>query len=302
MSARATNAAIEIVNLAMPPKIASRKARRLLLALGNERAPIGALREAYRFAEAIGAELHVIRVVTTTGQLVSPSLDGVARALRDAQRVIAAARHTRKVCDRVLSERLPIKQLSVRLGAFIDQVAVRAAEIGAMIIAVAPTHQRVGAAALRLARQTGCAVLVPRGRSSFLTLVAATDLLDSNTPVLRHAAQLATALDATSIAVHTVVDAVNVAPVVDLDDRRRALERATRELNGRFEAVVVRATDAVQGILDQARASKADLIIVGVQSEGHATSAPSTTAGVIKGARHSVLVAPLARYPGGVLT
>lgn len=271
MSASSLDAAIEIVDPATPRRVASRKAGRVLLALGSERAPIRALREAHRFAGALGAELHVIRVVPATGKLVSPSLNGLARALREAQRVIAAGRHTRKLCDRVLSERVPIKHLCVRLGVFVDQVALRAAELGAMIIAVAPSHQRVGTAVLRLARQTACAVLVPRGHSSFVTLVAATDLLDADTPVLRHAAQLAMTLDATSIAVHSVVDAVDVAPPADLEERRRTLERATRELEGRFESVVVRAPDAVQGILDQARSRNADLIVVGARPERHPT-------------------------------
>ena len=299
MNASALDAAIDP---AAPRRVASRKAGRVLLALGNERAPIRALREAQRFAEALGAELHVLRVVPAAGHPVSPPLNGVARALREAQRVIAAARHTRKLCDRVLSARVPLKQLSVRLGAFIDQVELRAAELGATIIAVAPSHQHVATAVLRLARQSGCAVLVPRGHSSFVTLVAATDLLDADTPVLRHAAQLATTLEATSVAVHSVVDTVGMAPPTDLEDRRRVLERATRKLEGRFESVVVVAPDAVQGIFDQARARNADLIVVGVRPERRLTSAPSTTAGVIKGARHSVLVVPFVRNPRGELT
>jgi nucleotide-binding universal stress UspA family protein len=259
--------------------------------LGTERAPIRALREAHRFARAIGAELHVIRVVPTTARLASPSLHCVARALREAQRVIAAARHTRKLCDRVLSEQLPIKQLCIRLGVFVDQVALRAAELGAATIAVAPSHQRLGPAATRLARETGCAILIPRGHSSFLTVVAATDLRDANTPVLRKAAHLANTLGATSIAVHSMVDTADGSPPLEV--RRASLERATRDIDSRFEPIIVRAPDAAQGILDQARANDADLIIVGVRSTNRRASASGTAAGVIKGARQSVLIAPL---------
>lgn len=295
LSTKTPEAAFASAAPASAGKIPRRPPVRVLLALGNERAPIQALREAQRFAGALSAQLHVIRIVPSTPRLVSPPLHGVARALRDAQRVIAAARHTRKVCDRVLSDRLPIEQLSVRLGAFVEQAALRATELGAMTIAVAPSHQRLSTAVTRLARQTGCAVLVPRGRSSFLTLVAATDLLDANTPVLRHAAQLAKAPYAMGIAVHSVVDTADPAASVDVEDRQRALERATRGIDGRFEAVVVRARDAAQGILDHARASDADLIVVGARPERRTISLASTTAGVIERARRSVLVAPLIR-------
>lgn len=297
MSASASDAALELVPPVTMPTSAPREARRVLLALGIERSPIRALRGAYRFAKAIGAELHVIRVVSATVQLPPPSLNCVARALRDAQRVIAAARHTRKLCDRVLGECLPIKQLSIRVGAFTGQVALRAAEIGATTIAVAPSHRPLNSSVLRLAEQTGCAILIPRGHSSFDTLMAATDLQDKNMPVIRQAAQLARTLGATSIAVHSLVHAPRASPTspADVESRRHALQRITQRIDASFDAVVVHAPDAAQGILDQARARDVDLIVVGVRSERHQSASPHTTARVIAGARRSVLLAPLRR-------
>jgi K+-sensing histidine kinase KdpD len=276
-----------------PRLVMQKKVERVLLALGTERVPIHTLRETHRFAAALGAELHVIRVVSSAARLASPSLDCVARALREAQRVILAARHTRKLCDRVLGERLPVEQLSVRLGEFVDQVALRAAELGASTIAVAPSRQRLGTAVIRLARRCNCAVLVPRGHSAFLTLVAATDLRDANTTVLRRAAQVAAALDTKGIAVHSFVEASGAASEADLESRRRTLARATRDIGERFEAVVVRTLDAARGILDEARAIDADLIVVGVRRGRPATSSAGTAARVINDARRSVLVAPL---------
>jgi nucleotide-binding universal stress UspA family protein len=269
------------------------KGERVLLALGTERVPIHTLRETHRFAAAMGAELHVIRVVSAAVRPASPSLDGVARALREAQRVIVAARHTRKLCDRVLGERLPLEQLSVRLGEFVDQVALRAAELDASTIAVAPSHQRLGTAVIRLTRRCNCAVLVPRGHSAFLTLVAATDLRDANGTVLRRAAEVAAALDTKSIAVHSLVEESGAASEGDLESRRRSLARATRNIDEHFEAVVVRALDAARGILDEARAIDADLIVVGVRRGRPGTSSAGTAARVINEARRSVLVAPL---------
>jgi nucleotide-binding universal stress UspA family protein len=273
-------------------RLVPQRVERLLLALGTERVPIHTLRETQRFAAAIGAELHVIRVVPAIGRPGSSSLDCVARALREAQRVILAARQTRKLCDRILGERLPVEQLSVRLGEFVDQVALRAAELDASTVAVAPSHQRLGAAVIRLTRRCSCAVLVPRGHSAFLTLVAATDLRDANGTVLRTAAQIAAALDAKSIAVHSLVEVYGAASEAELESRRRSLARVTQDIDERFEAVVVRTLDAARGILDEARESDADLIVVGVRREHHPTSSTGTAARVIRDARRSVLVAP----------
>jgi nucleotide-binding universal stress UspA family protein len=295
VSASADDAAMEIGGPPTPRRIAPQGQERVLLALGAERAPIHTLRETLRFAAALGAELHVIRVLPASGLLVAPSLDCVAWALREAQRVIMAARHTRKLCDRVLGERLPVARLSVRLGEFVDQVALRAAELGATTIAVAPSHERLSTAVLRLCRRSGCGVLVPRGRSTFLTLLAATKLQDANATVLRRAAQIAAALEAKSIAVHSLVDGPDRASEAELESQRRSLRRATGDIDEHFEAVVVRTLDAARGILDEARASHADLIVVGVRRERPRPSSKGTAARVIENARRSVLVAPLGK-------
>jgi nucleotide-binding universal stress UspA family protein len=297
MSATGDDADVEIGRQSSPRLVVPQRVQRVLLALGAERAPIHTLRETQRFAAAIGAELHVVQVVPATAWLGSPSLDCVAQALREAQRVIVAARHTRKLCDLVLGERLPVKQLSVRLGEFVDQVALRASELGATTIAVAPSHQRLGTAVIRLTRRCSCAVLVPRGHSAFLTLLAATDLRDANGTVLRRAAQIAAALDAKSIAVHSLVEVSGTASEVELENRRRSLARATRDIDNQFETVVVRTLDAARGILDEARENDADLIVVGVRRKHQPTSSTGTAMRVISDARRSVLVAPLPMSP-----
>src|SRR6187401_2747156 len=102
MSTAGDDADIKIDRQPTSRLVVQKKVDRVLLALGTERSPIHTLRETLRFAAAMGAELHVIRVVSATARPASPSLDCVARALREAQRVIVAARHTRKLCDRVL--------------------------------------------------------------------------------------------------------------------------------------------------------------------------------------------------------
>jgi nucleotide-binding universal stress UspA family protein len=260
---------------------------RVLIAFGGERAPVRALRDAFRFALALGAEPHVLRVV---GPGLSAELTRrhmAARAQHEARRLRAAARHARVLCDRASGERLPGPQVSARLGTFVDQVALRAAEIQADLIAISPNRKQLAATVQCLARTTSCAVLVPRRAGSFMRLLAATDLEEPDTPLLRRAAQLGRHLDASVVALHGV-PADGGANAPSLEERLLVLERATRHLGGQFESVVLRTRDPVREILEQSRHRNVDIIVVGTRRH-----AAGTAARVMRSAQQTVLVAPL---------
>lgn len=268
-----------------------RKVARVLLALGGERSAARALIDADAFARALGAELHVVRVVSNVGRAAPEEPLSIARAIRESQCAVAAGRHTRGLCDRILLERLPSRSICVRLGAFVSQVAQRAAELDADIIAIVPHRRQLGAVATHLALETGCGVLVARGRGSFATLLAATDLEDDQTPVLRRAARLGQELDAAVVALHGVVDEPSSSGCsVALERRREALERAALAIGSSIRPLVLRAKDSAQCILDGAKTNSADIIIVGTRAR---SAAGATAAHVVRRARRSVLVAPI---------
>jgi nucleotide-binding universal stress UspA family protein len=270
---------------------------RVLLALGAERTRTRLLQEAADFSLALGAELHVMRVVAHASIDASSSDGGTARAGREGQRLIAAAHHPRALCDRILNNPLPGERFSVRMGTFVDQVALRASEVGADLIAVSPHRRSLEATVQRLAQQADCPILVPRNCRTFATLLAATDLEEPNTPLLRRAARLGRDLDATVVALHGVLEGASRNPVApSLEQSLLMLESATRSLGGRFESVVLRASDLARKILDQARQRNADIIVVGVRPLRDPKRHPSTAAQVMRRSRRSVLVAPLAAH------
>lgn len=271
---------------------APRPRARLLIAFGGERAPSHALRDACSFALALGAEPHVLRVVapSSRGEL-SPALMAV-RAQHEARRLISASRHARVLCDRALAERLPGPQLVARLGTFVEQVALRAAELHSDFIAISPNRKRLAPTVQQLARACNRPILVPRRCGSFMTLLAATDLEEPDTPLLRRAAQLGRHLDAKVVALHAVPAASNGAEQPSLERRLLVLDGAARSLGGQFESVVLRTGDPAQDILHQAQRLSADIIIVGTRP--HATArVRETAARVMRGAQRSVLVTPL---------
>jgi nucleotide-binding universal stress UspA family protein len=264
---------------------ATERVPRLLIGFGGERAPAHALRDAFHFGLALGAEPHVLRVVGPglPSELMPRNI--AERSRHEARRLIAATRHARVLCDRALSERLPGRQLTARLGTFIEQVALRAAEIHADLIAVSPNRKQLVATVQSLARSTNCAIFVPRKAGSFMKLLAATDLEEPSTPVLRSAAQLGRHLDATVVALHGVPDGGSGPERPLLERRLLMLEEAMRGLGGQFESVVLRTGDPAREILLQARRCNADIILVGTRHR-----APGTAARVVRGAQRSVLV------------
>jgi hypothetical protein len=100
------------------------RTQRVLLALGAERTPTRLLQEAGGFALALGAQLHVMRVVAHASIDASSSEGRATRARREAQRLITAAHHARAVCHRILKEPLPSERFSVRMGSFVEHVAL----------------------------------------------------------------------------------------------------------------------------------------------------------------------------------
>jgi nucleotide-binding universal stress UspA family protein len=142
-----------------------------------------------------------------------------------------------------------------------------------------------------LALRTRCAVLVPKSCASFSTLLAATDLEDADMPVLQCAAELGRELGATVLALHSVM--AESAHSSKLEWNRLRLERATQNCEGFVQPIVSRAMDPASAILKQARDRGAGPIVVGTRARPGRL--PSTTARLLKRARHSILVAPLAR-------
>lgn len=275
----------------MPAAAKPQEPGRVLVALTPDRTAAAALQEAHDFAQRLGAELHVIRVVShADGDFRGPPRD-LAQAVRESHRVLAAARRARKICDRVLKEHLSGARICVRLGNLVDQVAQRAAELDAQLIAVPSGAKHVASLVMDLARRADCAVLVPKGCTTFGTLLAATDLEDARIPVLRKAVQLGRVLGAPVVGVHSVVNATSE-DCAGVERSRQRLEAAAQNFHSGLDPIVLWARDPVGGILAQARARNAALIVVGVRV-ARRRSTPSTAAQLITRSRRSILVQPL---------
>lgn len=292
MDRSAPFATVIAVSYAREVEGAPRPLRRLLIAFGGERAPVHALRDAFRFAQAFGVEPHVLRVVAPGCRCPMAPQHMALRAQHEARRLIAAARHARVLCDRALNVRLPGPQLTARLGTFVEQAALRALELQADIISISPNRKQLGSTVQQLVRATSRAILVPKRCGSMTTILAATDLEEPNTPLLRRAALLARRVDARIVALHALPAACSGSEEPSLEHRLLALDGAARRLGGSFESIVLRTADPARDILRQARRLDADVILVGTRPVATAR-ASETVARVMRSAQRSVLVAPL---------
>jgi nucleotide-binding universal stress UspA family protein len=159
-----------------------------------------------------------------------------------------------------------------------------------------------------LARTANIPVLVLRETSLQKTIVAATDLEDSDYPVLRKAAEIAERLRWRVIPFHNVTPlSLNIgtetpwppmttmASDAESEHRQMRLARASRRLHIDAPSVTASELSPADGILQIARANDADIVVVGARPRsllGYLV-ANGVAAQVVDRARRSVLVTPL---------
>ncbi len=261
---------------------------------------------AVALAHALRGRLHVVCVVPPRAAAWGPLFPHeVSRALVDE------ATFKRDVFESAVWVRdmAPGCEVKVLAGAFATVTASLARAIGPRVVVVSREDLDNVRDATFLVRETGLPVLVARSVESGSTIVAATDLLHRELPVLRAAADLASAMEAPLVAVHNV-PALTIEPLTatgvpvavgptpeDLSARARALEVAVRAIDPDATALIVSESQASVGILQQAREHDADLVVVGAYGGSWMERVlfGSTADDVLRSARRSVLVLPLAR-------
>jgi nucleotide-binding universal stress UspA family protein len=286
---------------------------RILLALSEREFPAAALLRAAALARLLGAELHAVRVMPRPARRIRIFRPTAARALSALQSKLMISRATRRWLAG-LGEPLPAGRFKLCDGAFVEQVAARAAQLSASLIVISPDAAGRGPRVTALARLGTRAVLVARERSRASIIMAATDLRLPGYPVLRNAEKLGRRLEASLIALHNVspqrpyVSPLAGGPVVlpaseaDQDARRLRLLEATRDFTLDPEPVLTHERDAVDAILAVASQRDVDMIVVGSRPRPllRRLFSGGVAARVVRRAGRSVLVVPLhAAEPAG---
>jgi nucleotide-binding universal stress UspA family protein len=204
-------------------------------------------------------------------------------------------------CKHIIPEAQVSTRVSVRSGDFVATVCEHAEALGAALLIVSG-HEQPGGRITALSRQSGRPVFVARTRPiDSNKVLAATDLSDERFPVLRLAYKFGGFLHAPLVAVHNVPPKSLEAPT---RSRRQApdpdfvattglqaLVDVTRSL-GYETAVLSCMFDPVDAVLREARARRADTIMVGTH-EPRAGERISVAAQIVNLASQSVLVVPL---------
>ena len=291
------------VRPASSPRLASARSR-ILFVLFDTGRPTASLQRAFALSRVLDADLHVLRVLPETAHVhpLFPQCH-IMDAVRSVERTLKAMRTTQEWVSEVLGDaEVAGCRVEVRNGAFLEQAAANAAEIGADLIVVPPREGRFGAMVTTLVRVSHVPVLVARAATSDEAIIAATNLEDAEYPVLRKAADLAAHLDARLVAVHNMTPAsfglrsAVTRPGEDAaETRRRRLARATKRLSVDTEAVMARLEDPVDAILREARDRDADMVVVGSHHRSWFDRLVSNDVAtqVVNRARRSVLVTPL---------
>jgi nucleotide-binding universal stress UspA family protein len=276
-----------------------------LFATAAETFPVASLRCAQTFADLLGAELHVLRVLATPTSLpgLRNSLDAFAGPDVLA-RFVDAARDTSRECAAALSERFVDERVHMQVGDLFEAATEQADDLGAALLMV-PGSEASGPQITALVRHSGLPVLVVRPTPVGTAIVAATALIDLRYPVLQRAAELGRRFQTRLIAVHTVRDHTRRRPPgfassaaqrqQRLEVIRARLAHATKALASSADPILALGPDPVDAILREARACDARLVVVGTSRRSRLRRAlrPSVAARLIDRAARSVLVTPI---------
>jgi nucleotide-binding universal stress UspA family protein len=279
--------------------------RSVLLALCEPSPAIPSLHRALAIAELLDAELHVVQVLPTTipSNPLFPQRN-VDDAMSDVARTWRTSSATRAWIGDVIGDELAEFRMQVRCGDFVAQVASHALAVNAQLIVI-PTRGDCGSVVTRLAHASQLPVLVAKPTTGHPTIVAATDLQDAGYPLLRTTAEFGEQLRTPVVAFHNVtpvsmmLNPLSNRPITPRDEggisaRRARLSLVSEHLHLSGQNVACD-LDPVEAILREARARRADLVVVGTRPRswfGRVIGA-SVAVRVVDRARRSVLVAPL---------
>jgi nucleotide-binding universal stress UspA family protein len=265
--------------------------------------PAAALGCAQDFADLLGAELHVLRLLSTRhSALLSRFVPFVDRDMFAS--FVGSARDATAECAEALSERYVDERVYVQVGELLEAAAAQADELRAQLLMV-PGTEALGSQVTRLVRSTGLSVLVVRPAGVGTAILAATDLVDLHCPVLHRMAELAGRCRTRLIALHAMPAhsralARGGSKTRDRQQRleamiRARLARAASLGSERAEPRLAIGVDPVDAILREAQTCYAGLLVVGTgaRSELRRAMRPSVAARLIEEAGCSVLVTPV---------
>jgi len=269
---------------------------RVLYAMLDGERPTAGLLRAFALSRVLEGDVHVLRVLPATQQ-ISPLFpqQGALDALAAVDQAIAAGRETPALVAAVLGDHVLAERILVRVGDFIEHVVASAAELKPELIVMSPQEGHLGVLVTILARATGVPVLVAREAGRRETIIAASDLIAPQYPVLRRAAKLGVHLDAAVVGVHNVRPSN---PVPRLESRRETIARVWAELRVDAEAVVTSEDDPIAAILREVEARDADIVVVGTHRRSRfarMVAGSSVASRLVSQAQRSVLVTPFDR-------
>lgn len=309
-----------------PVRARRKEGPRLLLALGASGRPTASLERTLALAAALGAQVHVLRVLPRLSRLQALfSRRDVSAAARAVERTLRANRATRAWLRDALGKddalgrggigHGGIEHVAIAHGELVEQAAAYAATLEASLIVVPAREGRLGKTVTALASAAGVPVLVAHERAGKPAIVAATDLREGDYPVLRKAASLGQRLEARLVAVHNVGSAALGAtpvwavgaprPPLAQASRAEELAAAARGLPIDAETIVLDELSSADAILAEARAHDADIVVVGTRRRGWLDDlAGSVAIEVVNRAACTVLVLPLdrPRSPAAAIT
>lgn len=268
---------------------------KLLFALAHTTRPSAALRSAAAIAALMHAELHVVSLLPRLSSLCARENGpfDFAEARRRIEQCVDVCRQTRSWCEDTLGEPVALRRLRIRFGNPVEAIALRAIELEARLVILAPAVEHLGPTAIGVCCACSRPVLVARSFTAPGVVIAATDLRDTKYRVVRQASALAAAFGTGVVAVHNISGlSTPLGACLDtgLEPAPQLPRRVLTELPAPLHLVVTTEMDPVGAVLAQAQHHGSDVIVVGTRSRSGRRVERSVPSDIIDRSRCSVLV------------
>jgi nucleotide-binding universal stress UspA family protein len=275
---------------------------RVLLATHFNEDSIDALQRAEQLTQILQGDLLVLTVLPVhSAQPVTPN--DTKEAIQSLRAARGAFQVARAICRNYLNYEVPEDNIIVRQGEFLTAVSDVALMYNVDLIVLPPSEGADGARLTRLTQKTQVPVLIARPPGHSETIVAASDLENTDCPIVKRANHLSQKLSAPMVLVHNMQPTVRLpepsALAIAYDEIRVAREmhvkETTESLAPNADTVVVNSLSTADAILRVAQEKGADLIVVGAYRRSWAARLFSSgvAAQVAERANHSVLITPL---------
>lgn len=291
------------------------KKRVVLFAISDSNKPMESLIKASAFSRRLNAELAVLRIVQFEKRfnMLFPQKN-ITDAFSAMKRQTLIERKTWRWCNRRLLKSVAPENVIVKEGEYVSEIIRAGQEMDTVLIVLPDSMGLPGEDVTRIADETGVPVLVSRHPRGGKTILAASDLSSDTLRVLSKSLDFRDKLNSCIIFMHNIEPGDGIpsshsetgleSEQISEEERAGTIKQILRifapELGPDIKSVIMNRADTPGAILEVAKNTQADIVVVGVHHHSWLDQAFGTriAENVVDRSDRSVMVVPVENLQG----